>query len=202
MSALLPIVRTFATVCLVAACVSAPSTAPQAAPAGAYVLDPNHASLIWRVSHGAGLSRYTARFDRFSAALDLDPAAPEQARLDVAVEAASVSTGNPDFDSQVADVVFNAGSHPEIRFVSTSVEVTGENRARVTGDLTFHGVTAPAVLDVVYNGGAHDPLRRADVVGFSATGTIDRTVFGADAYTNFGVGEEVELLIEAEFLKQ
>lgn len=184
------------------ACVSAPSTAPDAAPAGEYLLDPAHASLVWRVPHGAGLSRYTARFDRFTASLDFDPAAPEDARLDVAIEAASVSTGDPDFDAQVARVVFDAEAHPEIRFRSSSVEVTGANAARVTGDLSFHGVTAPATLEVVYNGGANDPLRGGEVIGFSARGAIDRTAFGTDAYVSFGVGAMVEIEIEAELLKQ
>ncbi len=186
----------------VCGCVSAPSIAPDAAPAGAYVLDPAHASLVWRVSHGEGLSHYTARFDRFEAAVDFDPANPADSRVDVTIEAASVSTGDPEFDAQIANGVFNANAFPTIRFTSTSVEVTGANTARVTGDLTFHGVTAPATLDVTYNGGASDPLRGgAEVIGFSATATIDRTAFGAGAYVNFGVGPTVELQIEAEFLK-
>jgi polyisoprenoid-binding protein YceI len=185
-----------------AACVTAPSTAPEAAPAGTYVLDPSHASLVWRVEHGAGLSHYTARFDRFTAALDFDPADPGSARLDVAIEAASVSTGDPAFDGQIADAVFDAARHPEIRFRSTAVEVTGPNAARVTGELSLRGVIAPTTLEVVYNGGAHDPLRGADVIGFSASGAIDRTAFGADAYINFGVGPVVELAIEAELLKR
>lgn len=185
-----------------AGCVSAPSIAPDAVVAGAYALDPSHASLVWRISHGEGLSHFTARFDRFDAALDFDPASPADARVDVTVEAASVSTGMPDFDAQIARAVFDAEDHPEIRFVSTAVTVTGENTAQVTGDLTFRGVTAPATLDVTYNGGANDPIRGADVVGFSATGTLDRTAFGADAYVNFGVGAVVELQIEAEFLKR
>jgi polyisoprenoid-binding protein YceI len=185
-----------------AGCVTAPSTAPTAAPSGQYTLDPKHASLIWRVAHEGGLSHYTARFNRFQAALDFDPKAPTQARLDVSIEAASVDTGNPDFDHQIADVVFKASQYPEIRFTSTKVEQTGANTARVTGNLTFHGATAPATLDVVYNGGARDTLRNADVIGFSATGTIDRTKYGADAYVNFGVGKDVDLEIQAELLKK
>jgi polyisoprenoid-binding protein YceI len=184
-----------------AGCVTPPSIAPDAAPAGAYRLDPAHGSLVWRVSHGEDLSHYTARFDHFDAALDFDPANPSAAHLEATVEAASVSTGNPDFDAQIADVVFDTSRYPTIRFVSTQVDVTGPNTARVTGDLAFHGMTAPLVLDVAYNGGAFDPLRGADVIGFSAKGSLDRTVFGADAYVNFGVGPTVDLQIEAELLK-
>jgi len=185
-----------------AACVTPPSTAPDAVPAGAYKLDPAHASLVWRIAHEEGLSRYTARFDRFDAALDFDPADPTAAHVEAVIDAASVSTGDPDFDDQIERVVLDAGSFPQIRFVSTSVEPTGPASARVTGDLSFHGATLPAALDVIYNGGARDPLRNADVVGFSATGAIDRTAFGADSYVNFGIGPTVELQIEAEFLKR
>ena len=184
-----------------ASCISPPSIAPDAAPPGAYALDPGHASVTWRVSHGAGLSLYTARFDRFDATLDFDPADPAAARVAATIDATSVSTGDPDFDAQIARVVFDAVDHPEIRFVSTAVVVTGANSADVTGDLTLKGVTAPVTLQVVYNGGAFDILRNADVVGFSASGSIDRAAFGADAYVNLGVGAEVTLTIEAEFLK-
>jgi polyisoprenoid-binding protein YceI len=197
-----PLLALLAAPMLLVACATTPSTAPDAAPAGAYVLDPAHASLVWKVQHGGGLSRYTARFDRFDAALDFDPANPTAARLEATIEAASVSTGDPEFDAQVARVVFDTDNHPTIRFASTAVELTGPGSARVTGDLTLRGVSAPVTLEVVYNGGDFDPLRRADVIGFSATGSLDRTAFGADAYVNFGVGPSVDFVIEAELLKR
>lgn len=186
---------------LLTACAVTPSTAPGAAPAGAYRLDPAHASLTWSVSHGGGLSHYVARFDRFDAALDFDAENPAASRLDVAIEAASISTGDLEFDAQIARAVFDAENHPEIRFTSTAAQVTGATTGRVTGDLMFKGVTAPVTLDVTFNGAGFDALRRADVAGFSATGVLDRTVFNAGVYTNFGVGAEVALQIEAEFLK-
>jgi len=184
-----------------AACATIPSTEPGAAPAGAYQLDPAHASIVWTVAHAEGLSGYVARFDRFDAALDFNADNPAASHIDVAIEAASVSTGDPEFDAQIASAVFDADNHPEIRFTATSAVVTGDNQGQVTGDLTFKGVTAPVTLDVIYNGATFDPLRRSNVVGFSATGVIDRSAFGAGAYANFGVGVDVEIRIEAEFLK-
>jgi len=88
-----------------AACATTPSTAPGAAPSGAYQLDPAHASLVWTVAHAGGMSGYVARFDRFDAALDFDSENPTASHLDVAIEAASVSTGDPDFDAQIARAV-------------------------------------------------------------------------------------------------
>ncbi len=189
---------------LLAACAATPSLDVEAIEPGAYTLDPSHASLVWRVGHANDMSRYTARFDSLDAELDFDPARPELARLSVTVDAASVSTGLPDFDDKIATHarLFDAANHPQIRFESRSIRPTGARTGEVTGDLTLRGQTRPVTLDVTFNGGAFDPLRRADAIGFSATGVLVRSEFGADAFINFGVGDEVELMIEAEFLKR
>ena len=187
-----------------AACVPQPQVDFAAAPPGDYELDPDHASLIWRVPHLNGLSLFTARFDDWSAELTFDPEQPEKAHVTVTIEAASVSTGNEVFDQTIADErnLLDARRHPQVRFESTGVEITGDNTATVTGDLTFHGVSAPVALDVVFNGTLRDPIRNRRVVGFSASGVLQRSDFGADGYVNFGVGEEVEVLVEAEFLRR
>jgi len=67
------------------ACVTAPDLDVAAAPEGAYVLDPAHASVNWSLSH-SGLSFYTARFDDISGALDFDPDAPTASRLDIRID--------------------------------------------------------------------------------------------------------------------
>ena len=40
--------------------------------AGQYVLDPNHASLIWKLNH-LGFSTFIGTFNEFEASLDFDP---------------------------------------------------------------------------------------------------------------------------------
>ena len=47
----------------------------------------------------------------------------------------------------------DAAQYPEIAFRSTDVERTGPNTARITGDLTLHGVTKPVTLEARFNGG-------------------------------------------------
>jgi polyisoprenoid-binding protein YceI len=79
--------------------------------------------------------------------------------------------------------------------------VIGQAQAAITGNLTLHGVTRPVTLDATFNGGAYDRLRGADVVGFSATTTLNRSAFGVDKFSGL-VTDEVTLEIEAEFLKQ
>lgn len=182
----------------------------EALPAGSYTLDPMHASLIFRVNH-LGFSNYTARFTRFDADLELDPADPESAQLVATIDPASVETdfSDPetlDFNAVIAGEEFlDAAAHPDMTYRSTAVTLTGENLARIDGELTLHGVTAPVALDAAFNGGwvgiPQDPNAR---IGFSARGALSRSAFGI-AYgvpepgSTMGVGDEVEIIIEAEF---
>ncbi|MEL6311063.1 MAG: YceI family protein [Pseudomonadota bacterium] len=184
---------------------SLPATANDAA--GTYKLDRAHASLVWKVNH-LGLSFYTARFDTFDATLDINPDEPQSAKLEVTVDPTSIRTGFPfsdakDFDKELVQSpnFFNAKEHPEIKFVSTSIERTGDKTAKVTGDLTLLGVTKPVTLDVTLNGQMAHPMKKKPALGFSGVGKIKRSEFGMTHLVG-GVGDEVELLLEAEFIKE
>lgn len=216
----------FAFVLLLAACSSvegatAPSAAPfsgapQASapaaanypiavdlPAGTYRLDPRHASAIFRIRH-IGLSWFTARFDNVQASLELDPADPSRSRLTAQIDPISTNTnvlsaqGERSFDRQIGRAL---GEQP-VTFVSTSIERTGQYTANVTGDLTMNGQTHPATLQVTFAGGTVDALRGAQMVlGFSAHGTINRADWDVTDWGQFA-GDEVQIVIEAEFVRQ
>lgn len=180
------------------------------APAGTYTLEKSHASLLFRVDH-LGFSMYTARFKRFDATLAFDPANPEAMSVTAAVDPASIETDFPypetvDFNAVLRGKDWlNVAKFPAIAFRSTAVALTAPNRARVTGDLTLLGVTRPLALDVTFNGGYRghpmDPNAR---IGFSARGTLKRSAYGMTAGippegSAMGVGDAVEVIIEAEF---
>ncbi len=175
------------------------------APAGKYVIDPTHASLTWKVSH-LGLSNYTARFTKLNATLNYDAADPTKSTLTVTVDPTSLETDYPfpeqeDFDKKLieGEEWFNAGAHKAIQFKSTGVEMTSDNTAKVTGDLTFLGVTKPAVLNVTLNRAmAEHPMAKIPALGFSATTNIKRSDFGMEKLIPL-IGDDVQLLIEAEF---
>lgn len=181
-------------------CVSAPVLDVAAAPEGAYVLDPAHASVNWSLSH-SGLSFYTARFDEISGALDFNPNAPTASRLDVRINPKSVSTGDPEWDETLATdgKYFDGDTHGEISFESTSSTKTTETTGTVTGDLTLRGVTKPVTLDVTYNGAGKSFGHPGATLGFSAVGKLNRSDWGMSYLTNFGIGDEVTLRIQAEF---
>lgn len=213
---IMPRALTFAALLLLLGCSPdgriAPRPAKTEAPAGTYVLDPTHASLTFRVDH-LGLSKYTARFTKLDARLDLDPKTPSRSQVSATVDPRSIETDfplpAPDFDAELAGPRWlDAARHPQIVFRTRKVEPTGPDTARVVGDLTLRGVTKPILLKAKFNGGyARHPMDPAGArVGFSATGKLWRSDFGLtyglpEKGSTFGVGDEVEILIEAEFTK-
>lgn len=184
------------------------ATDPLPAPSGTYIMDRNHASLHFKVSH-MGLSNYTARFTGMNATLVLDSEKPENSTLVVEVDPLSLRTDFPnpevkDFDKELTmePAWLDAGSYPEIVFTSKKMTRTGPNSGTVEGDLTFRGVTKPVTLDVTLNGAmAKHPFVDAGALGISATGTIKRSDFGM-ANMVPAIGDEVDIIIEAEFIQQ
>lgn len=172
---------------------------PAQVPAGDYVLDKPHASLIARVPH-LGFSRYTMRFNRLDGGFTYDPAAWASPQMTFEADAASVDTGDKDFDKQVAGY-FDAAAHPKITFQARSLEQTGEGTGKLTGDLTLRGVTRPVTLDIVFNGVGPGMMGGGTRLGFSGTGRINRSDFGVDAVKQF-VGDEVDLQFELEFYRK
>ncbi len=185
--------------------VPAPSTAP--VPAGEYTLDKSHASLTFSVNH-LGFSFYTARFNDFDAKLTFDPADPAASSLEATVDANSLQLPAPPegfTETLKGPEWLDTAKYPAITFKSTAVEPTGANTAKVTGDFTLHGVSRPVTLEVTFNGGyAGHPMDSNARIGFSARGELKRSEFGV-AYgvpapgTTMGVGDEVQVVIEAEF---
>ncbi len=178
-----------------------------ALPSGVYTLDKAHSALIFDLNH-LGISNYTASFDDFDATLHLDPAHPENAKLEASVDPRSLDLPHPPEgfkDELLGDKWLKTGTFPKIRFTSNQIEMTGDRTADVYGQLDFMGVKKPVILSVTFTGGLnghpHDPHAR---VGFSATAHFKRSDFGfmsglPEPSSKMGVGDLVEVWIETEF---
>ena len=173
---------------------------PARAPAGAYALDPRHASLVIKVPHLGGFSRYTMRFNRLSGSFAYDPSKWQGTKVDITVDPRSIDTADNIFNRTVAGY-FEPDKYPEIVFSSTSLTPLEEGRGQLTGDLTFHGVTKPVTLDVEFNGVGPGMLGVGTRMGFSGMGRIKRSEFGVTAARPFA-GDTVDLLFEVEFVKK
>jgi polyisoprenoid-binding protein YceI len=181
------------------------STAP--IPAGAYTLDRSHSTLIFRVNH-LGFSRFTASFSKFDAQLHFDPNRPERSRVTATVDPRSLTLPSPPAGFQqtlLGKDWLNAGAFPQIKFRTLKVVKTGDDSARITGELSLRGVKQSVVLNARFNGGyAGHPLDPRARIGFSAQGSFKRSAFGVSAGipapgTTMGVSDEVEVIIETEF---
>jgi polyisoprenoid-binding protein YceI len=188
------------------ALLAAPALA-QTAPAGAYAVDKTHATVQWQGLHN-GLSWYTARFTAFDIQLNFDPADVTKSKVTATIDPKSIETdftktraaGNTtDFNAELAtgERWFNGNKFPAITFTSTAVTKTSANTGKMTGNLTFLGVTKPVTLDVTYNGFKSFPAPRKAKVGFRAVGTINKTAWGMPA--GGPIADDVKIEINAEF---
>ncbi|MEM9224560.1 MAG: YceI family protein, partial [Pseudomonadota bacterium] len=149
---LLPAAAAVAVVALASSPVAAQSID---VPSGTYALDKTHASIVWKVSH-IGYSTYTGMFQRgaIDATITLDAEDVAKSSVTATIEGTGVETLHPvdfdprgtDFNAEVAgDKFLNANSFPAITFKSTGIEVTGDNTANISGELTLNNATHPVV---------------------------------------------------------
>ncbi|ATQ44243.1 YceI family protein [Caulobacter mirabilis] len=182
------------------AALAAPSTNPADMPAGTYVLDGTHASLLAKVRH-LGFSNYTVRFTVKDATYSWDPKSPQTAQVTALIDAKSFDTGYPGHDPKLANEFIAADKFPEIKFVSTSIQQSQGGKGKMTGDLTLRGVTKPVTLDVTYNG--YGEVMGSKRSGFSAATTIKRSDFGSDFLNKPGmIGDDIDIVLELEFTKK
>lgn len=174
---------------------------PARVPAGDYALDSRHASLLVKVPHMGGFSKFVIRFDTLSGVFTYDPANWGATRAVITVDAASLRTNVSGFDKTLTGANYlNAKKHPAITFVATRVE-GDPAKGVVHGDLTFLGVTKPVDLDVVFNGVGPGLLGAGTRLGFSGTARIKRSDFGLTTMSIMA-GDDLDLMFEVEFVRK
>jgi polyisoprenoid-binding protein YceI len=168
-----------------------------AAAADTYTIDPDHTSIVWRISH-FGLSFPAGKFAGAEGRLVLDEARPQNSTLNVTVRPENILTGIPKLDEHLKSAdFFDVAKFPVATFVSSRIETTGKDSAKVYGTLTLHGVSKPLMLDVKLNKIAYIEQFKRKKAGFSATAIIKRSDFGI-TYGLPDVGDEARLWISSE----
>ena len=163
----------------------------------AYVIDSAHSDIMASWSH-LGFSTTRAMIYDVQGEIMFDPEAPETSSVNVTLPVKSIVV-TPEFNDHLLESgdFFPPQEPDPITFTSTSIEVTGEDTANITGDLTMNGVTNEVVLDTTLNKMGAGP-QGGTIAGFTATTSIDRTAFGLDLLAPFvGADVAVEIQIEA-----
>lgn len=162
-----------------------------------YKMDPKHTDVIASWNH-FGFSNPVAHFGDVDGHITYDAANVGQSSVKVTIPMSGLESHVPAFNEHLlGEDFFDAAKHPVITFVSTRVEAAGDNKLRVFGDLTLHGVSKRVLLDVTINRIGEHPMAKRPAVGFDAVTTIKRSEFGIGKYVP-KVSDEVQIRITTE----
>jgi len=161
-----------------------------------YTIDKSHSSVKFSVRHF--VAKTTGNFSEFEGTLKIDREDLTQSSVEASIQIPSVDTDNQKRDAHLQeDDYFNAAKYPVMTFKSTQWKATDDkDEFKVTGDLSFNGITKPVTLDVEVLGFA-EGMRGIYLSGWEATTTLDRTEWGLTAGQP-AVGNEVEVTINIE----
>ena len=173
---------------------------------GNWQLDPYHTQVEFSAKH---LAMMTVRgyFDEVSTVAHIDPEHPETSSVEATISTASLRTNNGIRDNDIKSSNFlEVDKYPFIKFKSTSVEPSGQDHYKLTGDLTIKETTRPVVLDMVKYGEFSDPGMMGHRISYGATTKINRKDFGLSFNAildgRMVVSEEIQIAIEGELVEQ
>jgi len=164
--------------------------------AESYVFDKRRTEV--RFTYFMGLARQNGRFAQVDGTLQFDDHAPERSRVRATIATASLQTGQPIVDDALkSSDFFNVVAAPVMTFQSRSVQSTGSDTAKMTGNITVNGITKPVTLDVSLRPHSNPALKYS--IGarrFIAKTRIKRSDFNMTAYQSM-VGDDVDIEIDA-----
>ena len=166
-----------------------------------YSIDPIHTTVIFEAKHFA-TSTVRGRFDKKDGSVTFDRAA-KTGKADITIETASISTGVGPFDGHLKSKDFlNATEVPTARFVGDKFSFDGDKVSAVAGSLTLLGKTLPVTLTASNFNCYQSPMLKREVCGGDFETTIARSQWGMNYGINFGIPDNVRLLIQIEAIKQ
>jgi polyisoprenoid-binding protein YceI len=181
------------------------TTADLAQLTGAYTIDPTHTQIGFVARH-AMVTKVRGAFDDFAGSVVFDAANPKATAVTVTIQAASINTRNAQRDEHLrGNDFFAMESHPQITFVSTGLEETGDAGFDLTGELTVKGVTNTITIPFTYEGAATDPYGNLRL-GFAGAVTINRRDYGVSWNAaletgGFLVSDKIALEFEVSAIK-
>ncbi len=149
---------------------------------GNYTITPANIKTTFRVKQ-LGIATVTGRFKSVKGSFTLSPRNPARSRVDVTIEAGSVSHLNEGVQKFMrGPELLHVTKFPKIRFRATRVKQTGPATATMTGKLTIHKKTHPITMKVKFSRAGRDPARgNRFTASFTAAGKFNRSTFGMTA---------------------
>ncbi len=164
-----------------------------------WTIDKSRSAVKFTVTHMV-VSETEGSFKSFKGTMQNTKPDFSDAKIEFSIDVNSVSTENDNRDKHLkGDDFFNAQKYPQMKFVSTTFTPSGDNKYKLSGNLTIRDVTKPVTFDVVSTGAADKPA-------FKATTKIDRFDYNLkwDKMTEAGglvVSKDVSIVINIELKK-
>jgi len=165
--------------------------------------DPAHTQVSFGITH-MGISEVEGLFRNFDGSIVASKEDFSDAQYEITIQVPSIDTGIEMRDNHLKSAdFFDAEKYPKMTFKSTSSEKVGDGKYKVTGDLTFHGITKPVSLDVWYRGTIKNPQNGDVISGFAISGNVKRSDFnlGPD-FPEAVLSDNVLIDVDGEFKKQ
>lgn len=162
--------------------------------------DPAHSRLGFIVKH-LTISEIDGRFNDFSIEVITTKPDYSDAKITVTAKVASINTDVTARDNHLRSPdFFDAEEYPVITFQSVYLKKTGENTAKLYGNLTLHGITKAVTLDVVHLGTVKNPMNNAETAGFQIQGIIKRSDYNLGSkFPEAMISNDVRIIANAEF---
>lgn len=169
-------------------------------------IDPSHSEIGFKVKHMM-FTNVSGKFNDFKATIENNENEFETSTISFSAQVESIDTNNIDRDNHLRSAdFFDVENFPELSFQSTNIKKNSESQFEISGDLTIKEATVNVTLEAEYSGIMKDPWGNTKI-GLSLSGKINRKEFGLNwnaALETGGVlvGENINLLIEAQLIKQ
>lgn len=166
-----------------------------------WALDAIHSNLRFSVT-SLQISEIEGSFKMTESTITSSKEDFSDAVVSMTADASSINTENAERDTHLKSAdFFDTPKYPSITFKSSRFEKTGDNKYKVTGNLTFHGVTKEIILEATAKYGTH-PMSKKTLAGFKVTGTIRRSDFGiAPSMPAAMLNDEVAIVANTQYAK-
>jgi polyisoprenoid-binding protein YceI len=171
------------------------------AQAATYAIDPTHTFVTFEAKH-FNTSTLRGRFDKKEGTVEFDRAG-KSGKVELTLDPASVSTGVAPLDTHLKSKdFFNVADNPTVKFVGDKLNFDGDKVTSVSGQLTMLGKTVPVTLNATNFNCYQNPLIKREVCGGDFETTITRSKWGINYGLDYGIPDNIRLLIQVEAAKQ
>ena len=168
-------------------------------------LDPGHTYIGFTGRHLI-VATVRGEFEQFSGTVEFNEEDITRSKVDIQIEAASVTTRNTQRDEHFRSAdFFDVKRYPYITFKSKRVIMQDARHGQLVSDLTIRNITREVVLEGEYSGVSQTPWNTYSA-GFSLRGKVNRKEWGMKwnmvlAGGGLAASDEITLTIDLELTK-